>query len=80
MIQIRNARAGDTAAIWEIFHAVVAQGDTYAYAPDTAKADFQGIWFGSQIHTFVAETAGQLLGSYLIKPNQPGLGDHIANA
>ena len=34
----------------------------------------------SDIHTFVAERSGQTVGSYILKPNQPGLGAHIANA
>ncbi|HEY9844548.1 MAG: N-acetyltransferase family protein [Candidatus Sericytochromatia bacterium] len=80
MIQICKARPEDSEAIWAIFHAVVAKGDTYAFGPETSRADFPGLWLGSQMHTFVAESEGQLLGSFFIKPNQPGLGDHIANA
>jgi ribosomal protein S18 acetylase RimI-like enzyme len=37
-------------------------------------------WFQAGGHAYVAEDAGQVIGSYLIKPNQPGLGSHIANA
>jgi GNAT superfamily N-acetyltransferase len=29
--------------------------------------------------TFVAEDDGKIVGSYMIKPNQPGLGAHVAN-
>jgi GNAT superfamily N-acetyltransferase len=30
--------------------------------------------------TFVAELAGKTAGTYILKPNQPGLGSHVANA
>jgi ribosomal protein S18 acetylase RimI-like enzyme len=30
--------------------------------------------------TFVAELDGRVVGTYLLRPNQPGLGSHVANA
>lgn len=76
---IRAATTNDTDAIWEIFEQVIKPGDTYAFDPDMPKADFPKYWFAPGIKAFVAEENGLITGSYFIKPNQPGLGSHIAN-
>jgi L-amino acid N-acyltransferase YncA len=76
---IREAIASDLDPIWEIFEKVVSDGDTYAFAPDTAKEEFLKLWFASGMKIFVAEEDGLVVGWYFIKPNQPGLGAHIAN-
>jgi len=76
---IREATINDTDGIWGIFEAVIKTGDTFAFAPDTPKAEMQKLWFPPGAKTFVAEDDGKIAGSYFIKPNQPGLGSHIAN-
>jgi ribosomal protein S18 acetylase RimI-like enzyme len=59
----------------------VAAGDSYAYAPATSEDEARRIWMGSPpARTFVAELDGKVAGTYLLKPNQPGLGSHVANA
>ncbi|RYD28597.1 MAG: GNAT family N-acetyltransferase [Verrucomicrobiaceae bacterium] len=37
-------------------------------------------WFHEGTATFVAEVAGKVIGTYILKANQPGLGSHVANA
>ncbi|MCA1659555.1 MAG: GNAT family N-acetyltransferase, partial [Verrucomicrobiaceae bacterium] len=37
-------------------------------------------WCAGDAATFVAVQDGKVIGSYLLRPNQPGLGDHVANA
>lgn len=76
---IRPATADDQEAIWRIFHAVVAPGDTYAFPPDIARADALAAWLAPGIETFVAETDAGVAGTYILKPNQAGPGDHVAN-
>ncbi len=76
---IREALTTDVDAIWEIFHHVVKTGDTYAFDPDTSKEAFKSLWFAPNMKTYVSEQDGVITGSYFIKPNQPGLGAHIAN-
>ncbi|MEM1128348.1 MAG: GNAT family N-acetyltransferase [Bacteroidota bacterium] len=78
---LREAKPADADAIWEIFHAVVQPGTTYAYTPTTTRDQALAYW----LHppggvTFVAEHRGEVMGTYLLKPVQPGLGDHVANA
>lgn len=78
--QIRRATADDWPAIWRIFAAVVGAGDTYTYAPDTSEAEARRLWMGEGFITCVAERGGEVVGTSVVKPNQPGLGAHVANA
>lgn len=82
-IECRLARSEDWTKIWRIFSDVVAKGDTYAYAPDINEDDARSAWMfegPGRAATYVA-TAGKALGATAyLKPNQPGLGDHVANA
>lgn len=76
---IRPATIQDYDAIWDIFKQVIATGDTYVFSPQTPKEDLQKHWFAPYMNTFVIEEDDQILGTYIIKPNQIDLGSHIAN-
>ena len=76
---IRKATENDYDAVWEIFKQVISTGDTYVFDPETPKTDLAKHWFASYMHTFVVEDNGEILGTYIIKPNQIDLGSHIAN-
>lgn len=80
-MKIRPAdKRNDYEEVWDIFSKVVASGDTYAFDPETPKADLERLWFADGMNTFVADDEnGEVLGTYIIKPNQTGLGNHIAN-
>jgi L-amino acid N-acyltransferase YncA len=78
-LSIRPAQARDFAGIWPIFRAVVAAGDAYAYAPDTSMAEARRLWMESPAAPFVAVQDGRIVGTYALRPNQPGLGDHVGN-
>jgi len=77
---LRPADEADVDAIWEIFHLVVAGGDTYVFPPEMSRDDALAYWFGKDTRTWVAEIQGRVVGTYILKPNQPGLGSHVANA
>ena len=77
---IRPATDHDRDAIWKIFQATVAPGDAFVYAPNTSRDEAMGYWFAPGTDAFVAEQEGQVNGSYILRPNRPGLGNHIANA
>lgn len=71
----------DYDGVWEIFLDVISRGDVFSFLPDTPKSDLRKLWFADNMDTFVAvDNSGKIVGSYYIKPNQPGLGSHIANA
>src|SRR5215468_4863278 len=80
-MKIRPSTDSDRDAIWNIFHEVVAAGDTYALDPNISREDALAYWFASGTHTYVAEqpTIG-IAGTYILRPNQSGGGSHIANA
>jgi ribosomal protein S18 acetylase RimI-like enzyme len=78
-LAIREIDADGFARAWPIFHAVVAAGDTYSYAPDIDEAQARAMWTTPPSRCFVAEREGEVLGVYMLRPNQPGLGDHVAN-
>ena len=76
---IRKATEADRNGVWEIFSNVIKTGDTYAFSPDTPKSALKNYWFADGMDTFVAVDKDEIVGTYFIKPNQPGLGNHIAN-
>jgi len=100
-MKIRPATEADRDAIWNIFHEVVAAGDTYALDPNISRDDALAYWFAPGTRTYVAEEnavgdgvavpgkptasptitrTGQILGTYILRPNQSGGGSHVANA
>ncbi|GAB3011260.1 GNAT family N-acetyltransferase [Cyclobacterium sediminis] len=76
---IRKATKEDYNPVWEIFSEVIKTGDTYVFSPETSKEDMQKHWFADYMDTFVFEENNEILGTYIIKPNQIDLGNHIAN-
>ena len=79
-MNLRRAAEDDFEAIWTIFRAVIATGDTYVLAPDTSREDAFAYWFGPGISPYVAEDEGRVVGMYKIIANQRDLGSHVANA
>lgn len=79
MIQIRTATSEDFEQIWPLFHAIVAAGETYTYPRDTNKEQALQLWMNTPRQTLVAEEDGKILGTYFIKTNQMGGGDHVCN-
>ncbi|ULA62806.1 MAG: hypothetical protein LZF86_70007 [Nitrospira sp.] len=79
-LSIRLAEPADFDRIWEIFSRVIQTGDTYAYAPSTTKEQARDAWMGQGLRTYVALAGDKIEGTYILKPNQPGLGSHVANA
>jgi L-amino acid N-acyltransferase YncA len=79
----RLAAPEDWPAIWEIFREVIRSGDTYAFPPDMPEAEAREAWLfdgAGNRHTFVALLDDAIVGTAYLKPNQIGLGDHVANA
>jgi len=59
---------------------VVARGDTYVFDPQIPREEALGYWLHPGTHPYVAESDGQVVGTYILRPNQPALGSHVANA
>jgi L-amino acid N-acyltransferase YncA len=79
-MNIRLATTSDHDVIWSILHAVIAAGDTYVFDPEMTREDAFSYWLRKDSSTYVAEENGQLVGTYILKPNQQALGSHVANA
>lgn len=84
MIIIREASNDDFEQIWPIFEDVVRAGETYAYPRDCNKEQAFSIWMQTPLKTFVAventdDDHEQVLGTYYLKTNQAGPGDHVCN-
>ena len=77
---MRRAVEADRDAIWDIFRAVVAAGDTYAFDPDISRDEALAYWMHPAGHCCVAEREGSIVGTYILKANQTGLGSHVSNA
>ncbi|MHA1598020.1 MAG: GNAT family N-acetyltransferase [Alphaproteobacteria bacterium] len=80
MATIRPATDDDWPGIWAIFRAVVRAGDTYPYPTDTSESEAKKIWIETPLATYVADDDGRVIGTYYLKPNQPGRGGHVCNA
>ncbi len=78
-MNIRKATETDIDKVWEIFSKVIKTGDTYVFNPNTPKIDLKKHWFADNMETYVIERNGLILGTYIIKPNQIDLGNHIAS-
>ncbi|MGW9686851.1 N-acetyltransferase family protein [Flagellimonas sp. 2504JD1-5] len=78
-MNIRKAKETDFDKVWDIFSKVIKTGDTYLFNPNTPKKDLKKHWFAEYMETYVIEEREQILGTYIIKPNQIDLGNHIAN-
>lgn len=79
-MEVRRAELSDWDAIWEIWHAVVAEGTSFVNVPDADKSEGFRSWMQAPFVPYVAVEGEQVVGSYYLKPNQPGLGSHVANA
>lgn len=69
--------------IWPIFREVVRAGDTYAFSPDTDEPTAREQWLlprPAMVFVAVNEEDGAIVGTSLLKANQPALGGHVANA
>ncbi len=79
-MEIRQAVLSDWDSIWEMWHAVVVEGTSFVNAPETSKEEAFALWMKPPVVPYVAVQGIQVVGAYYLKPNQPELGSHVANA
>jgi len=66
--------------VWKVLEPVFRAGASYPFDPDIPEAEAKAAWIDAPRATFVAlSDARQVVGTYYIKPNQPGLGGHVCN-
>jgi len=78
-VEVRPVDGTDDAQLFELFAAIVANGEGYPQLPPLSRTDFEAYWVNvtAVVGAFVG---GILAGAYYLKPNFPGRGAHIANA
>src|SRR6201997_5037314 len=79
MFTIRPARPGDQNAIWSIIEPIIRAGEVFTLPPDMTREDALAYWFSAANEVFVAEDGSGVLGTYYLRANQRGGGDHVAN-
>ena len=81
LIEIRKADfPKDGAGIWAVLEPVIRKGDSFAYNPDASQQEIMAYWCQPAKYVYVAVIADEIVGSFFIQANQPGLGSHVANA
>lgn len=80
MVCIRPYSPADWPSLWAIIEPVFREGASYAVPRDISEVDAHHMWveLPGAVQVAVSED-GQPIGSYFLKPNQPGPGDHVAN-
>jgi ribosomal protein S18 acetylase RimI-like enzyme len=76
---IRPAHTSDDAAIWRVIEPIIRAGETLMVPRLAAEAQALAYWRSPQHEVFVAELAGEILGTYYLRANQQGGGAHVAN-
>lgn len=80
MCTIRQLLNADWRVVWRILEPVFREGRKYVCPPRIAEQDAYRVWVETPSSTRVAvDETGVILSSYYLKPNQPGLGDHVCN-
>lgn len=79
MINIRRAADNDFDGLWPILRDIIRAGETYALDPQMTPLEAKRIWFDLPLATVIAIEDGQILGTYMLKPNQAGNGGHVCN-
>ena len=77
---IRPATPEDHPALWALLEPVIRAGEEFAVPRDGTVADAFAYWMPPGAEVFVAEDAGEVVGSYCMRANQRGGGAHVANA
>ena len=78
-MNIREATREDFDRIWPIFREIAVAGETYGYSRNTTKEQARTIWMDAPRKTYALEEDGTILGTYYLKTNQAGPGDHVCN-
>ena len=79
-LSTRPATDADEDALWSIMEPVFRAGETYAMPRDISREEALAYWTSPSHRVFVVEERGTILGTYVLRANQQGGGDHVCNA
>lgn len=80
MSYIRKAEQKDLGRVYELFRQTIEERLYFPYDEQTSRAAIESAWVNPKHLIGVAEKNGEVVGAYIVKPNQPGYGSHVANA
>jgi ribosomal protein S18 acetylase RimI-like enzyme len=69
----------DADAIWSILEPVIRAGETYTLPRDLGREEAMAYWLEKGHEVFVAEDASVVVGTYYLRANHRGGGEHVAN-
>jgi ribosomal protein S18 acetylase RimI-like enzyme len=78
-VPIRPALPSDDEAIWRILEPTFRAGETYPMPRDVSRKDALAYWRAPGHAVFVAGGGGGIVGTYYLRANNRGGGDHVAN-
>jgi L-amino acid N-acyltransferase YncA len=78
-MHIRLAGASDHGAVWRVMEPIIRSGETYALPRDMTREEALAYWFNAALSVHVAESDGEVLGTYCVRKVRPAGGSHIAN-
>ncbi|MEO1657976.1 MAG: GNAT family N-acetyltransferase [Pseudomonadota bacterium] len=76
---IRIAQPGDEDGIWSTLEPMIRAGDTYSLPHDWSRKQALAYWLGEDMTTHVAADGNNILGTYYMRTNKLGGGDHVCN-
>jgi len=78
-MEIRKIQDDDFDQVWEIIHKEVASEETYCFESNMSKDDAYKIWITNSQTTYVAIDNDLIIGTYFLKANFAGPGNHVCN-
>jgi len=76
---IRPFEPRDHDAIWRILEPTFRAGETYPVPRDISRNDALAYWHSPSHSVFVAEDQDAIAGTYYLRANNRGGGEHVAN-
>jgi ribosomal protein S18 acetylase RimI-like enzyme len=76
---IRPSEPRDNDAIWRVLEPAFRAGETYPVPRDISQSDALAYWQTPGHAVFVAEDDGAVVGTYYLRANNRGGGQHVAN-
>ncbi len=76
---IRKIKPADYDGLWAILKPVLRAGATYTLPRNMSRENAILYWDAAAHQTFVAIKDNQIIGTYYLRDNQAGPGDHVCN-
>ena len=79
-LKVRPYAEQDSLEVWGIIEAVIANGETYVFYPNSSREKMMKYWLSPEKKVYVVLMNEEVVGTFTIKPNMPDRASHVANA